>query len=67
VIVIWHSLVAEKLDLVKRKPFVQDPLQGRKIFVFAKNPGTQISAIDGMIKSACFVGARWPWHRDYPC
>jgi hypothetical protein len=20
-----------------------------------------------MIKSACFVGARWSWHRDFPC
>lgn len=28
VIVIWHELVAEKLDLVKLKPFVQDPLKG---------------------------------------
>ncbi len=31
-----------------------------------KNLGTHISAIGGMIKSACFVGARWSWHRDFP-
>jgi hypothetical protein len=60
-------MVAEKLDLMKLKPLVQNPLKGSKVFIFVKNPGTQISAIEGMIKSACFVTARWLWHLDFPC
>jgi hypothetical protein len=52
-------LVAESLDLVKLELFVQNPLQGSKVLVLVKNLGTQISAIEGMIKSVCFVGARW--------
>jgi len=40
--------------------------KGSKVLVLVKNLGTQISAIEGMIKSVCFVGARWSWHRDLP-
>jgi hypothetical protein len=32
-----------------------------------ENLRAQIPAIKGMIESACFVGARWSWHRDFSC
>ena len=60
------ELIAESRDLVKLEPFVQNRLKGSKVLVLVKHPGTPISAIEGMVKSACFVGTTWSWHRDVP-
>jgi hypothetical protein len=49
------------------KPFVQNSLKGSKVLVLVENLSAQVPAIEGMTKSACFVGARWSWHRDFPC
>ena len=52
---------------MKLKPFVQNPLKSSEVRVLVENFSTQIPTIKSMLKPACFVGARWSWHRVLSC
>jgi hypothetical protein len=54
-IVVGHQLIAVQLNLMNLQTLVQNSLKRGKIGVFAKNIGSQIATVEGMIKSASFV------------
>jgi len=45
---------------------VQNPLERGEIFFFVKDRCSQVTAIEGMVKTACFVGTGWSWHGYFP-
>jgi hypothetical protein len=56
-VMIGHQLIAVQLNLVDLQAFMQNSFERGKVFFFAKNIRSQVSAIERVIKSACFVGS----------
>ena len=62
VIMIGHQLITEQLNLIDLQTFVQNSLKRGEVSIAPKNIRTQVTAIEGMIKPACFVRSRRSQH-----
>ena len=62
VVMVGHQLERKQFNLVNLKRFVKDSLKGCEIHLFVKDRCSQIAAVQGVVKPARFVGARWSGH-----
>jgi hypothetical protein len=59
VVMIGHQLIGVQFDLMNLQRFMQNPLERLKVGVLVKDRRAQVAAIEGMVKSARFIGPGW--------
>ena len=62
VVMVGHQLERKQFNFVNLKRFVKDSLKGCEIHHFVKDRYSQVAAVQGVVKSSRFVGARWSGH-----